>query len=93
MYGTAPTPMYGAQTPTHDTFGGRTPHYGAQTPAYDGSRTPLHSGSNWDPQVPNTPAHNSAGYNFDYDDDVDESKTGTMNPHNTGFAAQQEPYD
>ncbi|TKR69061.1 hypothetical protein L596_021263 [Steinernema carpocapsae] len=78
MYAAHQTPMYGSQTPMHDNFGGgRTPHYGSQTPAYDGSRTPLHSGSNWDPQVSNTPAHNSSGYDFDYDDDTDASTPGS----------------
>jgi len=60
------TPMYGSQTPMHDTFGARTPHYGNQTPAYDGSRTPSHSGA-WDPSGLATPAHNSFGHDDDDD--------------------------
>ncbi|KAE9549394.1 hypothetical protein FO519_007402 [Halicephalobus sp. NKZ332] len=60
------TPMYGSQTPMHDTFGSRTPHYGNQTPAYDGSRTPSHSGA-WDPSGLATPAHNSFGHDDDDD--------------------------
>ncbi|KAK0409632.1 hypothetical protein QR680_004663 [Steinernema hermaphroditum] len=86
MYATAQTPMYGSQTPMHDNFGGRTPHYdGGRTPAYDGGRTPLHSGSNWDPQVPNTPAHNS-NYEYEFDEEVDGSTAGSMNPHTPGFS-------
>ena len=53
------TPLHGSQTPLH---GSQTPLHGSQTPGshtplHDGSRTPAHQTSVWDPTAPNTPLH------------------------------------
>ena len=62
--------MYGSQTPMQGdgkalctvmmtnliSCSGSRGYHGYSTPSHDPSRTPLHSGSAWDPSITNTPA-------------------------------------
>jgi transcription elongation factor SPT5 len=77
------TPLHGSQTPQYD-IGNRTP-FGGMTPAHDGSMTPRHETSAWNPAVSNTPARPNDFSEFSLDE---PSPSPGYNPSTPGGGFQ-----